>query len=137
MAQQIIAPLQAALGELLARRVDGRVFERLISASLQSTGIGPLEDQRLLNDLSEAVNNLEFAFRTTGFACAGLLALIARYTQLLACVFIVGLVFSWPAGLALLAATMIFRKGQRGGLRSYVRVFADDHRPPARELLLP
>ncbi|MGZ6273378.1 MAG: ABC transporter ATP-binding protein [Candidatus Limnocylindrales bacterium] len=124
VAQQIIAPLQAALGELLARRVDGRVFERLISASLQSTGIGPLEDQRLLNDLSEAVNNLEFAFRTTGFACAGLLALIARYTQLLACVLVVGLVFSWPAGLALLAATMIFRKGQRGGLRSYVRVFA-------------
>ncbi len=125
VAQQILAPFQAALGELLARRVDGRVFARLIAASLQSTGIGPLEDQSLLNDLSEAVNNLEFAFRTAGFACAGLLALVARYTQLLACVFIVGLVFSWPAGLALLAATMIFRKGQRGGLRSYMQVFRD------------
>jgi ATP-binding cassette subfamily B protein len=125
VAQQIIAPLQAALGELLARKIDGRVFERLIGAALHSTGIGPLEDQRLLNDLSEAANNLEFGFRTSGLACSGLLSLIGRYTQLLGCVFLVGLVFSWPAGLALLAATMVFRKGQRGGLRSYVKVFAE------------
>jgi ATP-binding cassette subfamily B protein len=126
VAQQIVAPLQAALGELLARRIDGLVFQRLIGASLQSTGIGPLEDQRLLNDLTEAANNLEFTFRTTGLACSGLLALIARYTQLVSCAVMVGLVFSWPAAAALVAATMVFRKGNRGGLRAYAHVFTDN-----------
>jgi ATP-binding cassette subfamily B protein len=124
VAQQIIAPLQAALGELLARRIDGLVFQRLIGASPQSTGIGPLEDQRLLNDLTEAATTLEFGFRTAGLACAGLLALIARYTQLVGCALLVGFVFSWPAALALIAATMVFRKGNRGGLRTYARLFS-------------
>jgi ATP-binding cassette subfamily B protein len=120
---QILAPLQAGLGELMARRVDGLVFRRLIAASLRSTGIGPLEDQTLLNQLSEAARSLEFSFRTPGIACAALLALVARYTQLVGCAFLVGLVFSWPAALALIAATMVFRKGQKGGLRAYGRLF--------------
>ncbi len=123
VAQQIVAPLQAALGELLARRIDGLVFQRLIGASLRSTGIGPLEDQRLLDALTEAATALEFSFRTTGLACAGLLALIARYTQLVSCGLLVGLAFSWPAAVVLIAATMVFRKGNRGGLRQYARLF--------------
>jgi ATP-binding cassette subfamily B protein len=122
--QQILAPMQASLGELLARRIDGRVYQRLIAASLRSTGIGPLEDQKLLNDLNQVVSTLEQSFRTTGLACAGLLALIARYTQLLAAAAVVGWVFSWPAAVALIAATMVFRKGQRGGLRKYAGLFA-------------
>ena len=121
--QQIIAPLQAALGELLARRVDGFVIDRLIAASLRSTGIGPLEDQGLLDELTRAVTTIEQAFRTPGTACAGLLALIARYTQMIGCAVVVGLVFSWPAAFALVAATMVFRKGQRGGLRVYGGLF--------------
>ena len=121
--QQILAPLQVALGELMARRVDGKIHQRLIVASLRSPGIGPLEDQRILNDLSQAVRNLEFGFRTPGVACAALLSLLARYAQLLGYVFLVGLVFSWLAAAALLATTMIFRKGNRGGLRTYGRVF--------------
>ena len=124
LAQQILAPVQAALGELLARRIDGRVVDRLIAASLQSTGIGPLEDQRLLDDLAQVVGWLEQGFRTAGLACAGLLALIARYVQLVACCLLVGLVFSWPAGLALLATTMVFRRGNRGGLRIYAGLWS-------------
>ena len=124
VAQQIFAPLQAALGELLARRVDGHVVERLVAASLQSTGIGPLEDQGLLDDLTQATTTIEQSFRTPGLACAGLLALIARYTQLLGSAVVVGLVFSWPAAVALTAATMAFRKGNRGGLRTYGQLFA-------------
>jgi ATP-binding cassette subfamily B protein len=123
VAQQIIAPLQTALGELLARRVDGHVLGRLIDASLKSTGIGPLEDQRLLDDLGRVVLSLEQGFRTAGLACAGLLALIARYTGLVGCIVLVGVVFSWPAAFALLLATMVFRRGQRGGLRVYGRTF--------------
>jgi ATP-binding cassette subfamily B protein len=109
----------------MARRVDGAVNGRLIAASLRSTSIGPLEDQRLLDDLGQAVRNLELNFRTPGIACAALLALIARYTQLLGCAGLVGLLFSWPAAVALVVAVMIFRKGQRGGLREYGHVFYD------------
>ena len=133
VAQQIVAPLQAALGELLARRVDGHVFDRLISASLRSTGIGPLEDQSLLDDLTQAATTLEQSFRTPGLACAGLLALVARYTQLLGCAAVVGLVFAWPAALALIAATMVFRKGKRGGLRDVRPALRPDDRHVARE----
>jgi ATP-binding cassette subfamily B protein len=124
VAQQILVPLQVALGELAARRIDGHVIGRLMAASLRSTGIGTLEDQRLLNDLNQVVTTIEQSFRTTGLACAGILALIGRYTQLVGCVALVGIVFSWPAAVALLAATMTFRKGQRGGLRTYARLFA-------------
>jgi ATP-binding cassette, subfamily B, bacterial len=123
VAAQILGPLQTALGELMARRVDGRVYQRLIGASLQSTGIGPLEDQQLLDSLQQAVQNLEFGFRTPGIACAALLALVARYTQLIGYALVVGLVFSWPAAAALVVVTMIFRRGNRGGLRTYGRVF--------------
>jgi ATP-binding cassette subfamily B protein len=122
--QQMLAPLQVALGELAARRIDGHVIGRLIDASLKSTGIGTLEDQRLLNDLSQVATTIEQSFRTTGLACAGMLSLVARYTQLVGCVALVGFVFSWLAAAALLAATMVFRKGQRGGLRTYARLFA-------------
>ena len=121
--QQIAAPLQVSLGELLSRRVDGQVYDRLIAASLRTPGIAPLEDQRLLGDLTEAARALEFVFRTPGNACAAILALVARYGQLLAYAGIVGLVFSWPAAAALVVATMLFRTGNRGGLRTYGRIF--------------
>jgi ATP-binding cassette subfamily B protein len=123
VAVQILAPLQVALGELMARRVDGKVYGRLIAASLRSTSIGPLEDQRLLDDLGQAARNLEFGFRTPGIACSALFALVARYVQLLGCAALVGVVFSWPAAVALVVAVMIFRKGQRGGLREYGMLF--------------
>ena len=54
VAQQIIAPLQVSLGELLSRRIDRQVYDRLIAASLRTSGIAPLEDQRLLGQLTEA-----------------------------------------------------------------------------------
>lgn len=126
LVQQILAPMQVSLGELLARRVDGGIYQRLIAASLQSTGIGPLEDQHLLDQLTQAVTTLEQSFRTPGLACAGLLSLIGRYTQLIGCALVVGIVFSWLAALAIVAATMVFRRGQRGGLRTYGKLFFRD-----------
>ncbi|MGZ4397117.1 MAG: ABC transporter ATP-binding protein [Gaiellaceae bacterium] len=120
---QLLTPLQASLGELITRRVDGRFADRLIGDALRTPGIGPLEDQELLNDLSDSADQLEFGFRSPGRACAGLVALVARYLQLVALVVVVGVVFSWIAGAALFVATMLFRYGQRGGLRKYSAVF--------------
>lgn len=121
--QQAVAPLQTSLGELVARRVDGQIFDRLMVASLRSPGIGPLEDQRLLDELSEASRELEYGFQSPGKACAGLLHLIARVVQLAGYVVVVGTAFSWLAATGLLAAVMTFRYGNRGGLRRYSRLF--------------
>jgi ATP-binding cassette subfamily B protein len=121
--QQVLVPVQAALGELVARRVDGRVFGRLMAASLRSDGVGPLEDQGLLNELSEASQELEFGAYSPGRACTGLLNLIARYVQLTGYIVMVGVAFSWLAAGCLLAVVLMFRHGQRGGLRRYAQVF--------------
>lgn len=50
-------------------------------------------------------------------------ALFVAYTRLIGFSILVGAVTSWWAGIAVLAATMTFRYGHRGGLRMYMRVF--------------
>jgi ATP-binding cassette subfamily B protein len=126
---QLLTPLQASLGELITRRVDGYAADRLIGDALRTPGIGPLEDQKLLDDLSDSADQLEFGFRTPGRACAGFVALIARYLQLLGLVVVVGIVFSWLAAAALLLSALLFRYGNRGGLRRYSAVFRDNVNP--------
>ena len=55
---------------------------------------------------------------------AGLLALIARYGRNFSgSVAVVGVSFSWPAALAILAVALLFRYGQRGGLRKAARMY--------------
>ncbi len=117
--QQILAPVASAVGVLLARRVDGHVFDLLMAASLGSPGIAVLEDQEALDDLRQAVGGLEVAYQSPGEACVGQVALIARYTQLGGYVAVVGLAASWPGAVALLGAVLLFRYGQRGGLRKF------------------
>ena len=123
--QQLIAPLQAACGEVVARRVDGLVYDRLMAASLGPAYLRPLEDQRVLELLNAAARDLEQGFQSPGKACSGMLALLARYGQLAGSVVILGVVLSWPSALAVSAATLCFRYGQRGGLRKYAAVWAD------------
>lgn len=118
--QQIVAPLATSLGELVARRIDGQVYDDLMTASLRSPGIGPLEDQEALDDLRGASGALEFVIQSPGQACAGMLALINRYTQLAGYAVAVGVAWSWLAAAGLTVAVLLFRYGQRGGLRKYV-----------------
>ncbi|MEE1940645.1 ATP-binding cassette domain-containing protein [Streptomyces sp. TRM 70361] len=119
-AQQVLAPWQRALGELVARRVDGALFDRLVAASLCGPGIGPLEDPRLLERLSEARRELETGADSPGKACAGLLHLLARWVQLAGCVGVIGFCFSWIAGFAVCAAVLAMRHSLRRGLRGHM-----------------
>ena len=119
-AQQVLAPWQGALGELVARRVDGALFDRVIAASLRGPGIGPLEDPRLLERLSEARRELETGVDSPGKACAGLLHLLARWVQLAGCVGVIGFCFSWLAGLAVCVAVLAMRRSLRRGLRGHM-----------------
>lgn len=120
--QQVLTPLARALGELVARRVDGKVFVKLMAASLRSPDIGPLEDQRTMDHLRGAASEMEFGVQGPGQACAGLLALIGRYTQLAGYGAVVGIEFNWIAAAGLVMAVMLHRYGQRGGMRKFATV---------------
>ena len=119
VAQQILAPLATALGELLARRIDGQVYAELMSSSLSPTGVGPLEDPAVVADLRMAASELRYAVQSPGQGCAGLLALIPNYLQLTGFCLVVGFGFAWVAAACLAVTVLLFRWGQRGGLRRY------------------
>jgi ATP-binding cassette, subfamily B, bacterial len=119
--QQILAPLSTSLGELVARRIDGHMYRDLMSASLRSPGVAPLEDQQVLADLRVAATELEFGVQSPGQAGAGLLAITARHVQLIGYTVLVGAMFSWLAAAGLLAAVLLFRHVQRAGQRGYGR----------------
>ena len=123
VALQVITTFQVSLGELLKRRVDGRLRDRTMALTLSSTGVGVMEESSTLDALREATFSFESDWHTPGMACAGLLALVARYLRLIGFVVIVGVVFSWVAAVALFGATMTFRYGQRGGLRKFSQVW--------------
>ncbi|GHJ07396.1 multidrug ABC transporter permease [Micromonospora humidisoli] len=122
-AQQLLAQLQVTTGLLVQRRIDGAVADELMAAALGSTGTAPLEDQTLLEQLTEASREVEHGIQSPGAAGAGMLALLARYGQLLGYAVVVGAAFAWPAGVGLLVAVLVFRHGQRGGLRRYAAIY--------------
>ncbi|MBB4342994.1 ABC transporter ATP-binding protein [Rhizobium leguminosarum] len=122
-AYQVLITLQAPLSEWIARRVDHGVFQRVMTAALRPTGIAVLEDQDVRDELDEAVRELEFSIQSPGRAAAGLLALTVRYTQLVGYILVIWWAFSWLAALGTAATCLMFRYGQRGGLRRYSKVF--------------
>ncbi|MEV4772724.1 ABC transporter ATP-binding protein [Micromonospora humida] len=122
-AQQLLAQLQVTTGLLVQRRIDGAVADELMAAALGSTSTAPLEDQALLEQLTEASREVEHGIQSPGAAGAGMLALLARYGQLLGYAVVVGAAFAWAAGFGLLVAVLAFRHGQRGGLRRYAAIY--------------
>ncbi|MGP3933907.1 ABC transporter ATP-binding protein [Nonomuraea sp. KM88] len=129
--REVLSPLQESLGELAARRVDGLMYDRLMAAALRPRGIAALEDQRVLDALRLASRELEYGVQSPGQACAGALALLARATELCCCLVAIGTVFSWWAALGLAGVVLLFRHGQRGGLRRYAQArvaLADEER---------
>lgn len=123
LTQQVLTPVQGALGVAVKRRVDGELRDQTVRLAMRTTSIGPMEDQATLDALSEATRQFDSDWHTPGMACAGILALIARYLRLLGFAVIVGVVASWAAAVALAAATLVFRYGNRGGLRKYSAVW--------------
>ena len=124
-AQQLLAPVVGALSQALKRHLDGVVRDDITRVVSSTTGIGLLEDQEILDHLDAATRFLDGDWATPGAGAGGMLALIARYTQLAGLVVIVGFVVGWWAGVGIFAVTMVFRYGQRGGMRKYSRVWDD------------
>jgi len=121
--QQLLTPVGVSLAQRLKHEVDGRFHDRLMESSLRTAGIAPLEDQESLSHLEQAAEGLEKGHRTPGDAAAGTLALVLRYSRLIGFLVLIGLAYAWWAAAAIGLVTMMFRYGQRGGIRMYTRLW--------------
>jgi ATP-binding cassette, subfamily B, bacterial len=115
-AQAALAPLPAALAELITRRIDGQCIARLMRAGLGGAPMIALERADVLDRLALARRALTERAQTPGAAAAGVVALIARYAQLVGAVVAVGVVLGPAAALLLAAVTVAVRAGSRGSL---------------------
>ena len=106
VAQHCFVALQAVFGEHVRRRVDGRIRDETMRTALRSASMAPMESAETLNALNEVTRLFDAGVNTPGRACAGLIALLARYVRLLALLALVAMATrSWLATLALGAAT--------------------------------
>ncbi len=123
LASQALAPVTVALNAALRRRVDGHLRDQILELTARTTSIAPLEDAGVLDELSETARQFDSDWHTPGQAAGGFLALVARYSSLVAFCALLSFAASWWAGPVVFAATMLFRYGNRGGLRRFSRVW--------------
>jgi ATP-binding cassette subfamily B protein len=112
--QNLLAPTQPALGELVARRVDSKVTRRLMTVALTRAPMEVLDSKDVLDKLTEARQGLLEGSATPGCAVAGVLALVARYAQLLAAVAVAVLVLGPGWAAVVCACALVPRFGNRG-----------------------
>jgi ATP-binding cassette subfamily B protein len=117
--QQLLAPFQAAVGDVVARHVDGYCIQRLASAALVGTPLKTLERTQVSRRLSDARAGFDRQLPTPGEAVAGAIALVARYSQLLGAVVVVWVVLSPVVALIVATAALTVRFGQRGSLARF------------------
>ncbi|UUV31578.1 ABC transporter ATP-binding protein/permease [Amycolatopsis roodepoortensis] len=117
--QQTLAPFQAAAGELVMRHVDGRCRVLLMRAALVDAPAMALDDPELLDDVNAAREAFDRASASPGDAAAGAVALVARYTQLVGAVVLVGITLSPLAAVVIGVTAVVIRFGQRGSLGKF------------------
>jgi ATP-binding cassette subfamily B protein len=125
---QLLAPVQVFLGDLVRRRVDHLVRDRLMAASYTGGGVAVLEDPELLDHTADAMNWVRVDGWTPGAACAATIALISRYLQTVLAAVLVAVAFAWWAGVAVLLAGLTIRFGYRLGLSAFGRSFQQGRR---------
>jgi ATP-binding cassette, subfamily B, bacterial len=116
LVQQVALPLQWAITQSIAWRIDDAVRERVVAASFAPAGVAALEDQQTLDELGDIVDPLRSVGFSPGGACAGFLALVARYLQWALAAAAIGLVYAWWAGVAAGLGALAVRLGVRSGL---------------------
>jgi len=138
---RIIAPLVTALSSRVRRRIDGEMRAEILELTARTVSIAPMEDQDVLDELGEATRQFDDDWNTPGQAVGGIVALIARYGSLVCFCILASLASFWWAGPVVFLITMMFRNGNRGGLRRYSAVWrtvmpASRERDYLRELAL-
>jgi ATP-binding cassette, subfamily B, bacterial len=131
--QQVLGPLRTAVGESIARRVDGAAVDRMMSVALERATVRDLDDLETLQLLHEAREALLRQSLTPGEAAAGLVALVARYTQLVGACGLLGYALGPAAGVLAGLTALVVRFGQRGSLGRFADLWSG-LRPQRRAL---
>ncbi|MEU8003732.1 ABC transporter ATP-binding protein [Catellatospora sp. NPDC049111] len=133
VAQQLLGPLQLALAELLARRIDGHCVQRALRAAYTHSPVAALERPGTLDLLTDVRTAIDRASPSPGQAAAALPALLARYAGLAGAVVLIALVLSPLAGLVVAVTALVIRFGQRGSLGRFAAAW-DALSPQRRRL---
>lgn len=119
----MIPPVVAALASRVRRRIDGQLREEILMLTSRTASIAPMEDQDVLDELGEASRQFDDDWNTPGQAVAGLVALLARYGSMVSFCVLASLASFWWAGPVVFLTAMMFRYGNRGGLRRFSAVW--------------
>lgn len=111
-------PCEDALTAAVTARVDALMQGRLVAAVCAPVGIGHLEDQAVLNQLSSARGEL-LGGQPAGAPMALVSQLGDRLSGVLACVVLMA--FSWWVGLLVLVTWLVVRWPMADGLRMQAR----------------
>jgi len=115
--QLVARAVQVALNDIVARRIDGAMRDRLLAASMLGADIATVEDDVSKSLLAEAGKLLQYTFTTPGWAAVALVWIVSRYVTLVAGVVVVSVAYAWWAGPLLLAAGLYNRVRMIAGLR--------------------
>jgi ATP-binding cassette, subfamily B, bacterial len=99
VAQLLSGTAQQALGDVVARRIDGAMRDRLMVASMLGAEIATVEDDANQALLTEAGKQLQYTFATPGKAAVALLRVLSHYATLVVSAAAVSVAFAWWAGL--------------------------------------
>jgi ATP-binding cassette subfamily B protein len=113
---QVLAPVKSRLGDLVIRRVDGAVSDRLAAASVRIPGLAPFEDQALARELSIANGGLAEGQRSPGEAVSGMMTIAGLYVQAWLAALLIAVLLSPLVALGLLAGGLAIRRSHRIGL---------------------
>lgn len=125
MAQQLLEPTHAMLADAITRDCDRHVRERLLDASLEPPGIAHLEDPALGAFLANAAGYIEYGAYSPGAACAGLVAILTRYTRGIACTILVCAVAGVVPAVAFAVAAALLRHHERDAFARVADVWAE------------
>lgn len=123
--QQILAPFQTLILELVARDVDGVYVHKLMSLSLTRVSFARLECPETLDTLNDVrAPLLRSGSASPGEGTAALLALMTRYLQLAGAAALVEITLGPGSCAAITLIALIMRFGQRGSLAGFGRIWA-------------
>ncbi|MDX8050919.1 ABC transporter ATP-binding protein [Lentzea sp. BCCO 10_0798] len=132
--QQLLAPVQLLLSEMIARQVDRYCLRRFTGFALTRAPLRTLERPAVADRLSQANEAFEQMALTPGAAAEGALALIARYTQLAGAVVVVAVTAGPWAALGAAFVAVVTRRGQSAAFNrwgKHVRLAAPARRRTA------
>jgi ATP-binding cassette, subfamily B, bacterial len=116
--QQLLTPLQAATGAVVARRIDGECAAEFMTVAMTAP-LAAVEEDSAVETASDATYGFMQGWQTPGLGAAAVFGLLSRYLQLAAAVVVVGVQLAWPVAALVGAAALAVRRNQRIALARY------------------